>query len=141
MSALADAIKDSKAAFNRLLQARDVDERRALRDVLENLYSLRCYREGDTKATKSAYRQRAAACRSGRMTEGVIFLRGEMIHKLTKRYSPEKPDPLSLKVDDSRYRAYESDVAGQPVLETLHTAIEFLENDLGPSEAINGARQ
>jgi hypothetical protein len=168
VAGLTDVINDCKAAFDRLLRAQDADEqRRALHDALENLYALRCYREGETKASRTAYWQRAGACRSGRVTEGVILLRGEMMHNITKWHAPQGPaprkkplypgpntypgnftfpgsnltwlhptemrDPLSPKVlGDSRYPAYMADVAGRPVLETLHTAREFLVNDPGP---------
>jgi len=160
VSPLTDLVDDFDVEFDRLRQAQDADEqRRALRSALETLYSLRVHREGDTQAAKTAYRSHASACQGGRVTEGMILLRGQMMHRVTKRYAPEmKPlypgprtfpgnftytgenlmwlapaemhDQLPLGVvNDPRYPAYVADVAGLPVLETLQIAREFLVND------------
>ena len=163
MSGLGDLVDDFDAEFDRLLHARDTDEqRRALRSVLETLYSLRAHREGG--AAKAAYRSRASSCHDGRMTEGIVQMRGQLIHNVVRQYSPEerpllpepatytgnytfpgsnlvwlhpteRKDPLPHDVlADPRYPFYASTVASQPVLETLQVAREFLVNDpvLGP---------
>ncbi len=160
MSRLTDLATDLDVEFDRLLQAQDADEqRRALRNVLEILYSLRCHREEHTHPSPSAYRSRASVCHGGRVTEGIILLRGQMMHKVTKRFDPEKrglypgpktypgkctfpgsnltwlhpqemPDRMPPEVvNDVRYGAYVADVSGRPVLETLQIAKDFLVND------------
>lgn len=160
MSALSDLVDDFDAEFDRLLHAQTADEqRRALRSVLETLYSLRCHREDNTRPARSAYRTRASACHGGRVTEGIVLLRGQLIHKIVKRHAPEMrplypgpktfpgrytfpgsnliwleptemPDQLpSDVVSDPRYPAYVTDVAGLLVLATLQTAKDFLVND------------
>ena len=160
MTSPTDLRDDFDADFERLRHAQDPDEqRRALRSVLETLYALRAYREGDNKIDKATYHNRADASREGQVTEGVILIRGELLHRAVKRHAPEEKllypsettypgnwtfpgsnlvwlhpaemvDPLRQKIlNDGRYPFYVAHVAGQPVLGTLQIARDFLVND------------
>jgi hypothetical protein len=114
------------------------------------------YREGATDADKKTYRDKAAKSRQGRITEGIIALRGGMTHELVKHVPPEArplylgnnlypspnlfpgknltwllpgemPNPLTKRFPrDPRPSYYANDVAGRPVLTTLEVARHFL---------------
>jgi hypothetical protein len=160
VTAPSDLVADFDVEFDRLLHVQGVDEqRRALRSILETLYSLRCHRLDNTQPVPLAYYNRAQACQGGRVTEGIVLIRGQLIHKVTKRHAPEEKDlhpgedtypgdftypganltwlsPTEMRdplppdvVGNVRYSAYVADVAGRPVLETLQIARDFLVND------------
>jgi hypothetical protein len=156
MSAVSDLVGDLHMEFDRLTRAGDAGEqRRALRSTLATLYELRCYR----KDTARSYYSHADNCYPGRVTEGIILLRGQLTHKVARRYLPEErplhpsatrfpgrhtypganlmwlsPNEMEDQLpdratDDYRYEFYCYDVAGTPVLETFQIAIDFLLDD------------
>ena len=160
MSPVTDLVADLDIELDRLWEAQDArEQRRALRATLATLYELRCYREDHTPPTKLAYYNRAAACPDGHVTEGILLLRGALIHDVTKPYSPQTKtvylgsttfpgkytypqtnllwrteDEIKqhLRPDvlsDICYPSYVSQVAGQPVLTTLKIARDFLVSD------------
>jgi len=141
-----------------------VAERRALRNALACIYELRAHREGPWGSEeKKAYYPRAKASRDGLVTEGIVWVRGKMTHRLTEARSPSAqpllPGPNTFlgehtfpgsnivwrpsteitsqtggsDTEVERRGFYEDYVAGQPVLEGLHAAREFLVNDPGPT--------
>jgi hypothetical protein len=92
MTAIDDVIADLDAAIDRLTRAigqDDVEQRRALREALASLYELRAYREGKGADLK-AYHARAGNSVAGKTTEGIVWLRGKMVHLLTKNVAPEE---------------------------------------------------
>lgn len=140
-----------------------VQIRRALREALACLYELREYRAGASRAQRQAYYARAESDPKGRVTEGVMFVRAKESHALGYDSQPEErglypgadtfpgehtypgsnlvwlaadelhnPPPADPRDKETR-AAYESHVAGQPVLESLHAARDFLADDSGPA--------
>lgn len=57
------------------------------RNVLGTFYPLRCQRLDNIQPAPSAYYNRANACQGGRVTEGIVLIRGQLTHKITKRYA------------------------------------------------------
>ena len=166
MTAVEDVISDLDAALERITAAAirdDAERRRALREVLACIYELRAYREGPRRTLERvAYHQRARATTDGLITEGIVWLRGNIVHLLVydvvPKVRPLNPDPLtfpgehtypgsnlmwrrSAEVavpsgganDDDRRELYDGHVAGRIVLECLHSAYGFLVADPGPT--------
>lgn len=164
MTAEDDVIADVDFAIDRFTDAiGDADaERRALRNALAVIYELRAYRE-DSGGLRTAYHMRAKASNTGRITEGIVWVRGKMTHRLTEARSPSAQPLLpglsthtgeytlpgsnivwrpSVEVtsqmggdrtEAERRGFYDAYVAGQPVREGLHSARKFLVNDPGPT--------
>jgi len=113
---------------------------------------------GSTKEHRTAYAQRVDACGGGKVTQGVVFLRGVLTHHLVKQvepvptplYPPFYPGPdtfpganftwlttdvlLAIHPDVPKQQVAQfehgrSHVAGQMMLPTLRQAIDFLLND------------
>ena len=138
----------------------DVETRRALRESLVCLYELRVYREGTSPDEKTAYHDRAALSQAGNRTEGIVWLRGRKTHDLIAQLAPaietlypsdhtfpgeytapganltwaatSSLTPVRRAREMARQLLYEDSVQGQPVLEGLHAARDFLSNDPGP---------
>ena len=138
----------------------DVETRRALRESLACLYELRVYREGNSDDEKTAYRERAALSQAGKRTEGIVWLRGKKTHGLMAQIAPaietlypsdgtcpgeytypganltwaatSSLTPVRGTKEVARQLLYEDLVQGQPVLEGLHAARDFLSDDPGP---------
>jgi hypothetical protein len=95
IAAVDDLIADLDAAIDRLARAigQDaVEQRRALREALACLYELRAYREGRRGPERDAYHARAKSFEAGKTTEGMVWLRGKMVHRLTENVAPEEQD-------------------------------------------------
>lgn len=160
MAPVNDVLADFDAAFEDLLAADSAElRRRSLRSALACLYELRAFREGGPPSPEAgAYYRRAASSTSGQITEGISWLRGLMTHTLTHDVSPESPLYPSERLFPSRYlfpgtnlcwrmaselpttsfnrqgaSFYDTQVAGLPVLPTLHLARGFLDADPGPT--------
>ena len=162
MSPVDDVIVDLDAALDRLASAigtDDVETRRALRESLACLYELRVYRQG-TSHEKIAYYNRAALSQAGNRTEGIVWLRGRKTHDLIAQLAPaietlypsnrtfpgeytypganltwaaiSSLPPVRGRIEVARQLLYKDLVQGQPVLEGLHAARDFLSNDPGP---------
>jgi hypothetical protein len=153
--ALLDLVSDFDAAIDRLRDAPAAsdEQRRGLREALACLYELRVYRER-TFTGGEAYWDRADRYDAGKVTEGIVGLRGEMVHKLVRAESEMRPlypsedlrpsdylypgenltwvppdemdPPPQWRSGDRRSTYYETVVAGQPVLPTLDVARHFL---------------
>ena len=164
MSPVEDVIADIDFGIDRYTEViGDTDaERRNLRTALACIYELRAYRE-DKGELQIAYHLRAKSSSSGRITDGIVWVRGKMTHRLTQARNPGAqpllPGPRTLTgeytfpgsnivwrpatdimsttggndTEVERRGFYENYVAGQPVLEGLHAAREFLVNDPGPT--------
>jgi hypothetical protein len=81
-----DLSGDLNAAFQRLLNSGSVpdEERRALRDALACLYELREHRI----QSASDYFDSTKTSRAGRVTEGIVWLRGRKTHAASARPEP-----------------------------------------------------
>jgi len=156
-------LDDALKCFTNSIGSADA-ERRTLRTALACIYELRVYREGDGPM-KEAYHSRAALSDNGRITEGLVWLRGKSTHFLMRVKEPEVqvfyPGPNAFPGKDTfpdgnvvwrpagdiaspppsnkqnatevnRRKYYEEHAEGQPVLEGLHHARDFLVNDPGP---------
>lgn len=91
-SAVEDVIEDLQVAiadFAAVIAEPDASRRRTLRTVLACLYELRVYREG-VGGLKSAYYSRAGASDEGKVTEGLIWLRGKKTHFLVHDLEPHR---------------------------------------------------
>lgn len=154
-------IDDIDAAIERVRRAATPEEmRRAVKNALDELYSLRTHREGSTKPLNKAYYRRAEVVRAGQVAEGLSLVRGTKAHDALKDVDPcvqllypggnlfpgentfpgpqlvwLKPEDMVDPLSDSQPRRafYEDVVAGQPVMETLLEARDFLASDPGPS--------
>lgn len=166
MDELDETEQDVRDAFEDLRMAAGAEpqQRRALKAVLNELYRLQEYRLGPTKvkgkkrrrANKKAYFGHAESCDSGKVTLGVVYLRGVLTHHLTKPVQPVMqqlypgetvhpgpdvyPGPniawisaaelkLFHKPDPEFAKSepyYISHVGGHLVLPTIRQAIEFL---------------
>ena len=157
-----DVTVDLDAALDRLASAigNDEETRRALRESLACLYELRVYRAGTSRDEKTGYHNRAALSQAGNRTEGIVWLRGKKTHDLIAQIAPaieplypsnrtfpgqytypganltwaatSSLPPVRGTREVARQRLYEDLVQGQPVLESLHAARDFLSNDPGP---------
>lgn len=149
-----DLSDDLQAAIDRLQQAGTdaVEQRRAFREVLAVLYDLREYRK--TQHGEAPYYAEADGCLEGRVTEGIIALRGARVHDVTNE---SRPEPRPLYPSDRLFPGthlhpghnltwrqqtdmtwplatwskkglsfYDADVAGLPVSQTLAMAQAFL---------------
>jgi hypothetical protein len=155
--ALGDLVSDFDVAVDRLRRAAPADsteQRRALRDALACLYELREYRE-NVSGGKQGYWTTAASCEEGQVTEGIVCLRGKMVHELIRaepQIRPLAPSNNLYPSDDLAPGAnltwlqpgemanppqprssrdpgptyYANVVAGRPVLPTLAMARRFL---------------
>ncbi|MHA6797538.1 hypothetical protein ACVGVM_29120 (plasmid) [Pseudonocardia bannensis] len=90
MGVLAETADDLRAAFEQLRNAGGVEpqHRRALKSVLDELYRAREFREGRSKVNRPHYTQRVDACVAGKITQGIVFLRGVLTHHLIKEVEP-----------------------------------------------------
>ena len=85
----ATVLEDFDAAFDDLARAAEGDERatrRALRAVLACLYELREAKKAESGNER--YFAQANQSASGRVTEGVCWMRGKMVHLLTNQVAP-----------------------------------------------------
>ncbi|WP_063065934.1 hypothetical protein [Nocardia violaceofusca] len=161
MIAVSVLIDDIDAAIDRVRRASTPEEqRRAVKNALDELYSLRTYREAahDDKL-KKAYHRRSGATHAGQIAEGLSLVRGAKAHDALKDVDP-RPRMLYPSANlfpgentypgrqliwrdavemgglglgkDKRRPYYDSVVAGQPALETLVQARNFLATDPGP---------
>lgn len=157
MSKVDDLVSDLDAALERFAEASALaEQRRALSEALQHIYSLRAHREGPTTAGKQVYRAAAARDPDGRIVEGLAVIRGVLVHDVTKEVGPsmaggafqasafdlrafacgtltwlrdtEMTHPLSRSpaIKPARLANYDTDIAGHPVSETLHAARRFL---------------
>jgi len=94
MSLIHEVIEDLDAAIDRLTSTFEPrQQRRALREALGHLYSLRAWRETEQvptglpqeqaiKQAKSLYRSAAKGVADGRAAEGIALIRGSLVHDL-----------------------------------------------------------
>lgn len=165
MGVLAETAEDLAAAFDALRQAggREPDHRRALKAVLNELYLVRAFREGretnNRPVNRPAYLERVAATDAGKVTQGIVFLRGVITHHLIRRVEPVRqpayPGPhfvlgphtflgsnfcwiSTAEIDAqhtvparqlAQYEHYRDHVAEQMMLPTLDVTIRFLLED------------
>ena len=149
-----EVVEDFDAAFDRIDSAQTLPmKRRALRELLGHLYTLREHRR--SAVGKMQYDPLAASTADGRTAEGLVIVRGALTHQLTKSVTPEVKDAYSDTYRDqygllvwlkrSEMSApptwkpkigaeYDLEVAGRDVVETLQAARRFLVESavLGP---------
>jgi hypothetical protein len=87
-----DTAEDLHAAFDDLRAAggEEPRQRRALKAVLDELYRVQEYRCGRDKVNKQAYFAHAESCDPGKVTLGIVFLRGVLTHHVIKQVRPTK---------------------------------------------------
>jgi hypothetical protein len=83
---------DLRAAFEDLRAAggEQPRQRRALKATLNELYRAQEYRFGRDKIHKKAYFTHAESCDAGKVTLGIVFLRGVLTHHLIKQVQPTR---------------------------------------------------
>jgi hypothetical protein len=154
-----ETVEDLRDAFEQLRAAgaSEPGHRRALKAVLNELYRVQAYRLGREDAHSTAYYSHAEACDAGKITLGIVFLRGVLTHHLVKQVKPTlKPlypspnlypsedlyttnfvwisgDDLKKVYAPKRHSPnlgyYETHVGGRMVLPTIRQAINFLLTD------------
>ncbi len=156
-----ETTEDLHAAFDDLRAASGEHprHRRALKAVLNELYRVQEYRRGRTKFSRTTYYTHAKSCDTGKVTLGVVFLRGVLTHHLIKQVQPTRQplypsqdlypseylypgsnfvwisgtDLLRVHTPDPGHKKdlpyYESHVGGQLMLPTIKQAIDFLLTD------------
>lgn len=159
MSQVLEIADDFDAAVVRIRQAKTEPlQRRAIREALGHLYTLREFRAGQQnkrrKIAEPLYLRQADKDPDGRITEGLVFIRGQLVHQVTKLVGVKTTSALSARVtatfgvlawlrleemdlnssigDQTEY--YKMFVAGRPVIDTLDAARRFLvESPLPPT--------
>lgn len=105
MSMVLEVVEDFDAAVARIAPSADLRmQRRALREALGHLYTLREYRSA--KRNTAAYYAIADSCVEGRTTKCLMAMRNALIHDLTK--------PVALATADKYIDTY-TDMYGAPV--------------------------
>jgi hypothetical protein len=100
MREFAETAEDLRAAFDDLRAAggEEPRQRRALKAILNELHRVQEYRCGHDKVNKRAYFAHAESCDPGKVTLGIVFLRGVLIHHVIKQVRPTK-QPLNPSED------------------------------------------
>jgi hypothetical protein len=146
---LAEVIEDLDAAIFGVAAAPTArQQRRAMREALGALYTLRCFYE---KLDADAYYAAAGDNDYGRATEGLAMIRGVLVHDVVKRIEPVLRDDapidtftemygalvwlslddldaqhVTFKKKERRRPAYKDCVADRAVVDTLKDSREFL---------------
>jgi len=149
---------DLRVAFEDLRTAGgdEPHHRRALKAVLNELYRVHEYRLGRDKIHSNVYYPHAKSCDVGKVTLGILYLRGVLTHHLIKQVPPTS-EPLypsenlypsedlfpganfvwisgadlnKVHTPDPQFAKsqpfYDSHVGGQLMLPTIRQAIDFL---------------
>jgi hypothetical protein len=86
VSLVLETVDDLNVAFEDLRGGGDAaQQRRALKATLDNLYRVREHRR-----EAGGYFARSDSCDSGRVTEGITYLRGVLTHHVAKPVAPER---------------------------------------------------
>jgi hypothetical protein len=90
MSEFDETVDDLRDAFDELREAGDEQprHRRALKAILNELYRVQAYRFGRGEVNKKAYLAHAESCDPGKVTLGIVYLRGVVTHHLIKQVQP-----------------------------------------------------
>lgn len=140
-----EVIEDFDAAFDRTVAAETIRmKRRALREVLGHLYTLREHCSG---VGRESYYAAADESPDGRTVEGLVIVRNALIHQLTRSVAPEVRDTYSDTYSDQYgtftwlkrteisappklkrdlWELYDRELAGREVVGTLRAARRFL---------------
>jgi hypothetical protein len=161
MSEFGETADDLRAAFDDLRAAggEQPRQRRALKAVLNELYQVQEYRLGRDNVNQDAYFAHAESCDPGKVTLGIVYLRGVLTHHLIKQVrSTSQPlhpsgdlypsedlypgsnlvwisgtDLSKVHTPEPRFAKaqphYDSHVGGQLMLSTIRLAINFLLTD------------
>ncbi|MCA1695511.1 MAG: hypothetical protein LC749_12695 [Actinobacteria bacterium] len=156
-----DTAEDLRAAFDNLraVGGEEPHQRRALKTVLNELYRVQEYRCGCNKVNKQPYFAHAESCDPGKITLGIVFLRGVLTQHVIKQVRPTKQplypsedlspsddlssgsnfvwisgtDLLEVHTPEPQFANvqpyYNSHVGGQLMLPTIRQAIDFLLTD------------
>jgi hypothetical protein len=141
MTLVHEVVEDFDAAVDRI-QAAIGDlrlQRRAIREALGHLYTIRTYRRDDQLGEK-AYNSKADNCNEGKITRALTELRNLLIHDAIKPVGPAFKDsdvyydkyadyglPRWLNTSEmTNPPAHFGHVAGRDVLDTLGEARRFL---------------
>jgi len=154
MTLVLETVEDLDAAILRICEAESERlQQRSLREALGHLYTLREHRVSQQNLmrrkhdpTAEKYVDLAKGDSDGRVAEGVVFMRGQLVHQVTKTVGVKLTDVfinrftnlvgalawlhldemgVKLPVGD-QLECYRTYVMGRPVLDTLDVARKFL---------------